>query len=525
MRRVASFVLVLGLCGIACNVHGVDTATDVAADPAAWRRIAIEQALKSVDVVTDPYRLSQGLTNISRAQRIVGDDAGSEASLRRAIQVAARIAAPEFKGWALHDVVKAQIAADDLIGARQTAELIAAELPQGSALAAIAEVDLRSGRMANAQALAARISDEMSAGEIWRQIVLYQIKAGAIPAARETVKQIDDKFYQALALGDIAVAEVRAGNDERALEIASKAHKSQRSQAEGRVAIARAQKRDFSGAGAVLTEIDDVMYRALVQSQIADLRADAGDTAAAHEMFQSALNLLDKAPDRNHRKPLMYSQLARLQAGYGDRVGALDTLRRAIAAAATLASEEQRDSAFDMIARAQLQLGDTQSALATALPVKNPIMRGLLVRDVVAQQVRDGMALAAVRSEISKEDALIETAALFGVLGAQLYTPGRSGAADTIAPARDAVRAIDDVQLKPAAFAALAAAKVTVGDVAGGAEIFQEALTASLAIEQPDKRAAAYVRMVNALNDRLMFLGQPAKQEIDKKAKQEIDKN
>lgn len=471
----------------------------------------MDHALKTLDAVTDPYRLSQGLTNAARAQRLIGDENGAEASLRRALQVADRIAAPEFKGWALHDIVQAQIAADDLIGARQTADLIAADRPQSSALAAIAEIDLRSGRIANAQALAARIRDKQSAGEIGRQIVVYQIKASALPAARETVKRIDDRFYEALALGDIAVAEVRAGADERALATASKAHKSQRAQAEGRVAIARAQKRDFRGAEAALAEIDDVMYRALVQGQIADLRAGAGDTTAAHAQFQSALTLLDKAPDRNHRKPITLSQLARLQASYGDRAGALDTLRRAIAAAGTLISQEQKDDALDMIARGQLRLNDTQAALATALPVQNPITRALLVRDVVAQQVRDGMALAAVRSAIPKDDALTETAALFGVLGAQLYMPGRGGAADTIAPARDAVRSIDDVQLKPAAFAALAAAKVTVGDAEGGAEIFEEALAASLAIEQPDKRAAAYVRIVNALNDRLMFLGQPAK--------------
>jgi hypothetical protein len=507
MRRAALLVLVLGLFGFASAVHCVDAATD----PAAWRRIAMDHALKSLDAVTDPYRLSQGLTGAARAQRLIGDENGAEASLRRSMQIAGRIAAPEFKGWALHDIVQAQIAGDDLIGARQTAELITADRPQSSALAAIAEIDLRSGRMASAQALLARIRDEQSAGEIGRQLVMYQIKAGALPAARATVKQIHDKFYEGLALGDIAVAEVRVGNDGLALATALQAHKSQRAQAAGRVAIARAHRRDFPGAEVALAKIDDVMYRALVQGQIADLRADAGDATGAHQLFEAALGLLDKAPDRNPRKPVTLSQLAGLQAGYGDRAGALDTLRNAISAAATLTSAGQKDDALDTIARGQMRLDDTPSALATALFVNNSITRALLVRDVVAQQVRDGMTLDATRGAIPKEDPLTETAALFGVLGAQLYTPGRSGAADTIAPTLAAVRAIGDVQLKPAAFAALAAAKVTVGDAAGGAEIFQEALAATLAIEQPDKRAAAYVRIVNALNDRLMFLGQPAK--------------
>lgn len=44
--------------------------------------------------------------------------------------------APEFRGWVLQDIVLAQIAAEDLIGAKQTAESISAARPQSSAFAA-----------------------------------------------------------------------------------------------------------------------------------------------------------------------------------------------------------------------------------------------------------------------------------------------------------------------------------------------------------------------------------------------------
>jgi hypothetical protein len=514
MRRALSLTLALGLYGLACNVG---TAAGGAGDPAAWRRVAMEHALKTIDKIDDPYRLSQALTNVSRAQRLIGDDSGAEASLRRSLQVAGSIAAPEFKGWALHDIVVAQIAADDSIGARQTTELITAERPQSAALAAIAEVDLRSGKINAAQAAAARMRDKRAAGELLRLIVVSQVDRGDLAAARATARQIDDRFFAGLALGDIAVAEVRAGDSTRAVITASKAHKSQRSQAEGRVAVARAQKGDVSGAVETLARIDDVMYRALVQGQIAALRADAGDEVASHEMFESALASLSGTRDRGNSLPVTLSQLARLQANYGDRAGALDTSRRAMAAAAAVKSEEQKDEAFDMIARGQMRLGATPAALATALSVKNPITRALLVRDVVAQQVRAGTPIDTLRSALPANDALAETAAWFGVLGAQLYAPGLGGAAETTALARDAVRKIDDVQLKPAAFAALAAARVTVGDAQSGEEMFEEALAASLAIERPDQRAAAYVRIVNAVNDRLMFLGQPAKKGEDAK--------
>jgi hypothetical protein len=71
------------------------------------------------------------------------------------------------------------------------------------------------------------------------------------------------------------------------------------------------------------------------------------------------------------------------------------------------------------------------------------------------------------------------------------------------------VRKIEEKQPKPAAFAALAAARVKTGDVDQGSSIFKEALEAADAIARNDQRAAAYVDVVAALNDRLMFLGQP----------------
>jgi hypothetical protein len=75
------------------------------------------------------------------------------------------------------------------------------------------------------------------------------------------------------------------------------------------------------------------------------------------------------------------------------------------------------------------------------------------------------------------------------------------------------VRNIEEQQPKPAAFAALAAARVKTGDVEQGSAIFREALESADAIMRGEQRAAAYVDMVAALNDRLMFLGKPARAE------------
>lgn len=501
MRRVLSLIALLGLSGPA------QAADDAPGDSSQWRHIAMAQALKSIDGVGDPYRLSLALTGAARAQLLIADDDGAEASLRRSLEVTQRIPEADFKGWALNEIVLARIEGDDLIGAREAAGRILAPQPQSAALAAIADVELRGGKLSNAQAAVARIRDERTAGEVDRRIAVHQIGIGLLDAARATALSIDNRFFAALALGDVAVAEVRTGNVERALQTASRAHKSQRASVEGRVAIARAQTGDVGGALASLERIDDVPFRALVQAQIAGLRAAAGDAGASREMFAAAVDSLEDVSEQKHRLAVTLSQIARLQADAGERAHALATLQKAIAAVA-FDSERQRDDALDMIARSQLRLGDFPAALAAGLQIENRISRALLVRDVAAAQVRTGNAVATVRGAAPGLDGLAQVAALFGVLGNQLALRDYAGAAETITLARAALRSTDP-ELQPAAFASLAAARVTLQDVAGGWEIFQQAMAAAAAIEPQDQRAAAYISVVTALDHRLMFLGQP----------------
>jgi len=152
--------------------------------------------------------------------------------------------------------------------------------------------------------------------------------------------------------------------------------------------------------------------------------------------------------------------------------------------------------------------GDSAGALQTALQMNDRVQRALLVRDVVTMQANaDSGSAAASAAEFS--DPLIEAAAQFGVLGMQMLRATTPLSQETIEAARRAVRKIDEKQPKPAAFAALAAARVKTGNVAQGTSIFNEALESADAITRSDQRAAAYVDMVAALNDRLVFLGQP----------------
>jgi hypothetical protein len=408
----------------------------------------------------------------------------------------------------VHDLVLAQIACDDLHGARATAHSIEADRPHGEALAALADIEIRRGDLAAAQALASRIRDPGAQGQVLRQIIGVEASRGDVEGATDLLRLIKDPFYEALARGDLAVAEARAGRLERAQHLAEGARRGQRAEIYGRIALACVSKHDLRCAFDTLQKVPDALDRAVVQGRIAALRAESGEAEGARQLFAAAVNDVESAPD-SPSKAMTLAQLSRIQAGAGDHNAARDGLRRARAQAERLPIGEDRDDVLDYIARGQARVGDVHGALESALLSNDRIARALLVRDVVTLQGDATIASARAAASLF-DDALIDAAALFGVLDVQLTRAGASASEATIDAALAAARRIDDPQLKPAAFAALAAEDVRL-DGEQGAAIFQEALASAAALERTEQRAAAYVRIFTALNERLIFLGRPAR--------------
>lgn len=474
-------------------------------DPVQWRGVALSRALAAAETIDDPYRRAETLASIARVQTLIGTSA-PDRTIHQALAAVEKIREPAFRDWVLNDIVLAQIAAEDLVGARQTANRIEAKRQQGAALVQIATVELRAGNSAAAQQTAALIREREAKSEILRALVAIAAAGGELANARDLLRDIEDPFYQALAAGDIAVAEVRAGRNDRAETMVGRVRRADRAQVYGRVALARADKGDVNGAVATLQKIDDDLHRAAMQGRLAAARAGDGD--ASKQMFATAIAAVEAHPREPDRRAVTLAQLGRLQAISGDRAGAVQTLARALREAEKLERGERREDTLDHIARGLARAGDSAAALQTALRMNDRIARALVVRDIVTMQTSaDSASAAASAAEFS--DPLIEAAAQFGVLGMQMLRATTPLSQETIEAARRAVHRIDEKQPKPAAFAALAAARVKTGDVDQGTSIFKEALEAADAIARGDQRAAAYVDMVAALNDRLMFLGQP----------------
>jgi len=499
-RRVLSVAVLLAATIALAHTQSLD-------DPQQWRGVALARALAAADTIDDPYRRAETLASIARVQTLIGETA-NDRTIHLALAAVAQIREPAFRDWVLNDVVLAQIAAEDLAGARETANRIEAKRQQGAALVQIATVELRAGNIAGAQQTAETIREREAKSEVLRQLVAIAAARGDLANARDILRDIDDPFYQALAAGDIAVAEVRMGHNDRADAMVGRVRRADRAQVYGRVALARADKGDMNGAVATLQKIDDDLYRAAMQGRLAASRAVAGDTTGAKQMFETAIATVEAFPREPERRALTFGQLGRLQALSGDRAAAMQTLTRALREAQKLERGERREDTLDHIARGMARAGDSAGALQTALQMNDRVQRALLVRDVVTMQANaDSGSAAASAAEFS--DPLIEAAAQFGVLGMQMLRATTPLSQETIEAARRAVRKIDEKQPKPAAFAALAAARVKTGNVAQGTSIFNEALESADAITRSDQRAAAYVDMVAALNDRLVFLGQP----------------
>jgi len=512
---VATGIFVAAIVLSARPAFAAESYDNQISDPAQWRSLALARAQSAAAEVEDPYRQAEVLASIARAQATVAGPVAAEKIIRQALSVASRIQADEFRGWVLNDIVVAQIAAEDLAGAKQTAESINAARPQGAAYAAIATVHVKLGNLPAAQTLALRMGDPVSRGDILRQIVSAHCLNGDVEAARAMLPSIEDKQYSAVAFGDVAAARMENDDLPGALQIAARVRRAGRNEVYGRISLAQAETGDFAGALKTLQLINEPVARALVQGRIGLQRVERDDAAGARELLAAAMAGLKQA---NVKPPTLKlapaAQLARWQVVAGDVNVARETLRSLRYEAEQLPAGPDRDGQLDYIARSQVRAGDAREALGTAKNISDRVMRALLVRDVVSLDPGTTTASAtAAANEFS--DPLVDAAAQFGVISMQTFRGGQPPSLETLDAARSAVRKINDRELLPAAYAALAAARARAGDVSGSREIFHDALTSAEAMERSDQIAAACIRIVDALDERLMFLGRSAVDKMD----------
>lgn len=466
-------------------------------DPAVWPAVALHQALHEANTVNDAYRRAAALANIASVQ-IAIEDPTAPRTLREALAAAGKITEPAFQGWVLQELVVAHLAANDVIGARQTLDLIRSPRPRAAALSAMARMQLHARNVAAAEATASGIRDTAAAGEVQRQIVTAWLAAGELQQARRVANGIKDDREQALALGEIAAANVHAGDIDAANALSGRARKRYRHLVLGQLALAYGKAGDMAAANGSVQRIELPAYAALIQAQLAAMVSEPRPRA---ELFASAADLLRPLNDA-----FAWAQLARIQAGAGDVSSARESTERALALVDKAPDDVRRDDLLDLIARNQLQIGEGHAALATANRMVDGVTYALLVRDVIASQTDTTEAVKLVESVAPA--GLARTAALFGVLS--IYSMKQDRDSKTVQSAMlqtlDALRSMQEARLKPRAFAALAAAALQFSAVDMARAGFMDALRSAADLHQPEARAAAYAQIARALHEPLLFL-------------------
>jgi hypothetical protein len=233
-------------------------------DPAQWRLIAAREATASAQDIQDAYRAGEAFAQIARMQSAIGDERGAEASIRTALSKVAAIEQLEFRGWVQHEIVQAQLAIDDVIGARETATAIAADRPHGAAYVLLARRALQSGNVAGAESLAGSIRDREAAGEILTDLVATRAARGDVAAALALQRRIQDRYYAAVAAAHVAIAQARTGDFKQARATVLATPRAERAQAIVPLVNWYRDRGELQRAIDLTRDVDDAISRSLL---------------------------------------------------------------------------------------------------------------------------------------------------------------------------------------------------------------------------------------------------------------------
>jgi hypothetical protein len=495
MAVVAALFLILLVIPVAATAQAEGTPT------AVWAHDALVRALSACEDITDPFHRAQALAEISEAQAAAGEVTAARGNLERALKIALSIDKDPLRDWAIHDIGRPYVKADDLAAAEQAAESIRDERLRDGVLAAVVDARRSARDLAGAQATARRMKDVARQGASLRAVVIQQASENDFAGALATARSIQYGRANALAIGDVAAAIARDGAFDEARSLAARIRDgSSRSRALVEVAVARAGMGDIKGALATLAEVDDKLDRAEGTARIAAARAPA-TSGEAREMFAQAIASVVKTRASANRKADTYVEIARAQILAGDVAGSTATLKRAFDEVASVKAESERLNLLTRIAPLQARAGDYAGAFSTAMRAEDASLRPLLVRDIAASQAEKGDIAGAVAIARGLDDRAAAAAALFGILRVQSQAHD-AGVRETIDVTLQAVRVIGSTELRAGALGSLAAAHAREGDAAGAQAVFAEAMNTAAAADRGHQQAAVYARIADSLADR-----------------------
>jgi hypothetical protein len=355
-----------------CCIANAQKDSDNRAVRLAAARQLIAAAMKESQRISAADRKSLAYSNIAEAQLSVGDTAD------------ARATAAKITGWKnglYQQIVVAEAAVGNIAGANEIVENMERESLKGEARRVIVKAQLKAGDIAGAKATAGRIAG-VSFGKagVYRSIAHAQIKAGdnvgAIESLAVAAKAADQEWLLKINRGelleiclDVFAAQRKLGDSSAAQRTLLIARRFAEEQLDGRsvpwachvVFEAQAMAGDIIAAKAAAArytgQLGGVSLQPVAYGGIASAQAKTGDIAGA-KATAAAIREVREDAGCLYWKESAFADIAAAQAAQGDIEGAKITAEQA--------GKYWKASAYRAIAEVQVKAGDVTGAKTTA---------------------------------------------------------------------------------------------------------------------------------------------------------------
>jgi hypothetical protein len=423
-----TFLLAVATIGISPLARGTSAEPPATTTEAAGKKTApgddeatvrpepiLEQAVRAADQIATPWMKAQALADIAAAQARSGSAEPARATFRRAALIIEGLGNDSYsRAASLSSLAAARATAGDPDGARAT---IAQFLEWAS------KVDNDRRRILLLQIAAMR---EAKAGDPRGALAIADAMNDAPAAVRAFVlAEIAGEQASQGDLRDARANMVRADDEAvRAASPASSLDAMRQAQVRGLTSLARAEARSgevdqgrdtLRRARAIADRIGE-KSRPTPLAEIAMAQKTVGDREAAEATLGSAFGVAEGliTPDLGFEALL---KISAVQADWGDRVAARETLDKALHAVGEVPSGNKRLqlAVFTARARARARVGDWFGSRKALASLDDKVLKANHLEDVAREQAKAGEARDARSWAEAETDDLLRAHALLGV--------------------------------------------------------------------------------------------------------------
>ena len=217
---------------------------------------------------------------------------------------------------------------------------------------------------------------------------------------------------------------------------------------------------------------------------------------AAMDTLAKALQAAAKVEDDSDRASVL-AEIAVVLAMAGDRDRANQSIALALDSVQRIQTESARDSALYRIPPAQAAAGDIAAALATAERITDDLFRELALTGIAMEQARAGDLKGAFATSERTEDDEPRAHSVAGIAQVQAETGDRQGAAQSFQAAMAIAERIEDDYSRVSTLYYIALAQAEAGDTRGVEKSIGRALAAVERMAADSRRDLALSHIAN----------------------------